>query len=384
MAAKGPEEPVAVPKTTENRQSLAELAVDCFGEAGRPYHRQAGEPDRRISGIAMHASRKVMAAALVVVTSGFAAPGEAAFFDRLRRAWDGPAVAPSAELTEGEFRVAQRAPGDEASVRMERIEAQMRTLTGQLEEITHQLSVLREQMQRLQEDTDFRLREVEGGGEARRSEAPAREEPPAAAARIEEPAPPAEPAAVDVAADEPQRGDPPRDLGEVPVAAGEPGAGAPLDLSALIRRDGSLAIDPPADAPRQVAVAPSGDPRGDYDLAYRSILSGDYESAEAGFRAFLSAYPDDRLASDAQYWIAESLYTRGLYKEAAAEFLAGFKTYPNAPKAPDTLLKLGMSLAGLGEHDAACASYAQVLSQFPRTSVALRQRVEAEQASARC
>jgi tol-pal system protein YbgF len=232
----------------------------------------------------------------------------------------------------------------------------------------------------------------------RRSEAPA---PPADAPRQQAAAAPQQEVPMDsvdpaelhadaAPGDQPAAlGAPPQDLGQVPVAQvpaqpGEPGAGAPLDLSALIRRDGSIAIDPAAAPQQTAAVSPTGDVRADYEAAYQHVLAGDYQLAEAGFRSFVSAYPNDGLAGDAQYLIGESLYTRGLYKEAAAEFLSGFKTYPDSGKAPDTLLKLGMSLAGLGEHDAACASYSQVLKQFPGASYALRQRVEAEQASGRC
>src|SRR4029077_13544716 len=140
------------------------------------------------------------------------------------------------------------------------------------------------------------------------------------------------------------------------------------------------------------AVAPPGadniaslrDPHAQYEQAYNSILSGDYDRAEAGFRAFIASHPEDEHAADAQYWLGESLFARGKYREAANEFLNGHKTYPQSGKAADTLLKLGLSLAGLGERDAACSTYAQVLKQYPEVSNALRQRVKAEQASASC
>ena len=131
-------------------------------------------------------------------------------------------------------------------------------------------------------------------------------------------------------------------------------------------------------------IASLGDPRGQYEQAYNSILAGDYDRAEAGFRAFIAAHPEDEHAADAQYWLGESLFARGKYREAANEFLNGHKTYPKSAKAPDTLLKLGLSLAGLGERDAACSTYAQVLKQYPQASNALRQRIAVEQASASC
>jgi tol-pal system protein YbgF len=131
-------------------------------------------------------------------------------------------------------------------------------------------------------------------------------------------------------------------------------------------------------------IQPSGDPRTDYERAYGNILSGDYDTAEAGFRQFLQTYADSEYAPDAQYWLGESLFVRAQYREAANEFLAGYKAYPKSGKAPDALLKLGLSLAGLGEREAACSTFSAVLKQYPDASNALRQRIKVEQASASC
>lgn len=149
-----------------------------------------------------------------------------------------------------------------------------------------------------------------------------------------------------------------------------------MDLGAPILPDSS--------GPQTASIQPSGDARTDYERAYGSILSGDYDTAEAGFRQFLSAYPNDELAPDAQYWLGESLFVRAQYRDAANEFLAGYKAYPKSGKAPDALLKLGLSLAGLGERDAACSTFAAVLKQYPDASNALRQRIKVEQSSAGC
>src|SRR5258707_15457643 len=107
-------------------------------------------------------------------------------------------------------------------------------------------------------------------------------------------------------------------------------------------------------------MAALGDPGADYETDYNNNLSGDYERAENGFRVFLAAHPDDERAPDAQYWLGESLFSRGKYREAAVEFLNGHNAYPTSTKAPDTLLKLGLSLAGLGHPHAPCPPYAKV------------------------
>jgi tol-pal system protein YbgF len=275
--------------------------------------------------------------------------------------------------------------------RFNRIEAQMRTLTGQVEELTHELRQLQDQLKRMQEDNEFRFRDLESGGSAGvRSEAPAQAVEPESSAPPQSPVPtlppPGQPDAIGAIAGEapipPQvppdvggPGAPPQPLGPLTIDAPPSGSSnQPIDLTQPL----------PPGGPEVAMIAPTGDPRTDYDRAYGSILSGDYDTAELALRQFLAAYPDNALAPDAQYWLGESLFVRAQYRDAANEFLAGYKAYPKSAKAPDALLKLGLSLAGLGEREAACRTFDAVLKQYPDASNALRQRVKFEQSSASC
>lgn len=276
-----------------------------------------------------------------------------------------------------------------ADERFNRIEAQMRTLTGQVEELAHQLRQLQDQLTRMQEDNEFRFSELEGGGSTGGgTAAPAESAPPEPASPPQAPVPTLPPPGQDgssgadadgasAAPGSPSTagpGAPPESLGTLTLDAPVSDGDQPLDLTRPI---------PPA-GPEVAAIEPTGDPRTDYELAYSSILSGDYDAAEAAFRQFLAAYPDDALAPDAQYWLGESLFVRAQYRDAANEFLAGYKTYPKSAKAPDSLLKLGLSLAGLGEREAACRTFDAVVKQYPDASNALHQRVKFEQSSANC
>jgi tol-pal system protein YbgF len=302
-------------------------------------------------------------------------PGEAAWwkFGRDKQA---------AEQSDDGVVQAQATPSD----RMNRLENSLRSLTGQIEELTFQVRQLQEQLKRAQEDNEFRFRDLEGGGQPRKQAAT----PPADGSSVAEAAPQVAPAqeqpierlsdgaGTAEATGGQTLGDPPRSLGTLSVdePTGLP-SDQPLDLSAAAQ--GTAPV-----RQQKVALAPSGDPRQDYEVAYSSIQSGDYGQAEAGFRQFLATYPGDRLAPDAQYWLGESYFARGQYREAADEFIAGYKAYPKSEKGPDTLLKLGLSLAGLGERDMACSTYTKVLKQYPQVSNAMRQRIKVEQASARC
>ncbi|MFO1185296.1 MAG: tol-pal system protein YbgF [Bauldia sp.] len=223
---------------------------------------------------------------------------------------------------------------------MERLEAQMRTLTGQIEQLNFQLAQMRDELRLLQ------------SGAAGQTNQRATEVATPANRRLAEGADPA---------------------GQSPARNGQ--TEGPINLAALA---GGSPGQPASPAAR------SGNPRAEYDVAYRHILAGEYVEAEKGLRAFLTAYPEDRLAPDAEYWLAESLFGRALYRDAAEELVNAYKAYPKSPKAPDTLLKLGLSLYNLGERDAACQTYAKLVKDYPALNNVVLQRVRQEQKNAAC
>ena len=330
------------------------------------------------------------AVTLVFGLSGATSAAEAGWFDFARSSQ--PQVA-GGEVVQ----LAQAADPD----RLNRIEAQIRSLTGQIEELSYQLLQLQTQLRLIQEDSEFRFRDLETGSLAETPQTPPRQVGPSTIV--------VQPLASGAIATLGATGTP-------PVAPVQPSAGAvptfvppapvvqpqfgsqPLDLSALARggavddaTSAPATVAPPvAPAPidepsRQVAVAaPSGDPNADFYQAYDLMNAGQYALAELSFRQFLETYPSSEAAPDAQYWLGESLFARASYRDAADAFRAGYKAYPTSSRAPATLLRLGQALAGIEERDAACQVYAQVLKEYPAAPESLQQRVKYEQAGARC
>jgi tol-pal system protein YbgF len=206
---------------------------------------------------------------------------------------------------------------------------------------------------------------------------------------------------------------------EEPPPIGAPGgrqAGSPLDLSTLSDQAANEPDRPPGGGPRiaaapgaeprsipgplppppprnpnatgpqqqQAALAPSAMPRDEFALAQGYIQRKDYALAEDSLRAFLKKYPGDRLASDAHYWLGESLFQRQRYRDAAESFLTVSTKFDQSGKAPEALLRLGQSLAALGEREAACATLGEVLRKYPRAAGGVKQNVAQEQKRARC
>ncbi|MEX0346243.1 MAG: tol-pal system protein YbgF [Rhizobiaceae bacterium] len=252
--------------------------------------------------------------------------------------------------------------------RVIQLEEQVRQLNGRVEELNFLVLQMQEQMRRMQEDNDFRFQELEDSGRTgepeRKSETDgSRDNRLADGGQTQ------------------TLGDPPRNLGEVIIGADGSVSGAtteePMDL--LGRQTGSS-----ADGTTVAALPTSGDPNELYSNAYEFILSGDYVTAEAGFRRHLEDFPDDERSADAHYWLGEAILAQQRPAEAAEVFLAASRNYPDSRKAPEMLLKLGMSLAALGQRDIACATFREVGVRYPGASGVLKGRVKQEQAIAGC
>jgi tol-pal system protein YbgF len=262
--------------------------------------------------------------------------------------------------------------------RITALEEQVRTLSGRIEELNFQILQMQDQMRQMQEDNELRFQELE----EKRSEAGTADG--AATAQAPATAAPVPPAAKDRGAEAAAE---PTTFGTITFdESGNVKGGSVADPVTAAPAPGQVPADAPAEADSTIVAAlpASDDPEEIYRTSYEFILSGDYRTAEAGFRNHIDRFPDDAKAADARYWLGEALLGQKKYRDAAEVFLAASKEFPSARKAPDTLLKLGISLVGLDQRDVACATFAEVGKRYPDMSAALAGRVKQEQALARC
>ncbi len=138
-----------------------------------------------------------------------------------------------------------------------------------------------------------------------------------------------------------------------------------------------------------VAVSPprgmnTTSPQALYQSAYKMLLKPDYTTAEKGFRYFLQEFPQDKRASNAQYWLGEAYFVQKKYKLAASAYLKGYKRYPNSIKAADSFLKLGVSLGKLGQKQAACATFKAFPENYPNASSYIKRRYAIVKSRAGC
>lgn len=221
-------------------------------------------------------------------------------------------------------------------VRLTRLERELQVLTGRYEEAAYGVSQMRDRLDTLQSDLDYRLSEIESK------------------------------------------------LSAADTAAASP-SGETRGPSSQARQSRPAQDEP---APRQQAaisgMLPDGPAQQQYDYAFGLLRAADYPKAEAALQEFLKTHPDHGLATNAQYWLAETYYVRQKYKDAAVAFAEGYQKAPTGSKAPDNLLKLGMSLAALNQKDDACLTLTQLGREFPDASAAIKRRSEQERSRLGC
>jgi len=283
----------------------------------------------------------------------------------------------------------------ELLVRIDRLENQIRQLTGQIEQMQYRNQELEAAIRRLQEDSGgSRIVTAPPGAvppsqlgtpSGRRSDAFDPMENPNApgAPRVLGSIPP-QPAPIS-----PQRGtpmiSPQRGIGMEPTPYGAgAAAGAGEEPGSGRFPTGAGQRNPGSTGSYAVATTPPSSPRDTLDLGTGYLQRRDYALAEETFRGFLTKFPSDRLAVEAQFGLGESLFQRQSYQEAANAFVALSKKYETSTKAPEALLRLGQSLAAMNERELACVAFGDVGRKYPRAQPTVKQAIEREQKRARC
>ena len=214
--------------------------------------------------------------------------------------------------------VGEEASGNQMAdlvVRLQDIENQIRILNGQVEELRFQSEETSRKLEKFQADTEFRFGQLEQGGGGAAASAPS-------------------------------------------TAGTAPSADSSSSSSPEFSQ-------PAADTAGGGVTLPAGTPMEQYEYAYNLLAKGEYIQAETAFRAFLDKHPNDGLAGNAQYWLAQSYFVRGDNEKAAREFLTGYQSYPDSPKAAAYLLKIGITLTRIGQTKDACDVFQELASRHP-------------------
>jgi tol-pal system protein YbgF len=116
-----------------------------------------------------------------------------------------------------------------------------------------------------------------------------------------------------------------------------------------------------------LAVDSTVDPKYLYDVAYMDMVKGNYDLAVAGFQEFAARFPQNALADNALYWIAETHYVRKDFRAAVTLFEQVAVGYPLGNKVPAALYKAGLCYQQLGEQELATENWHRLIDTFPQS-----------------
>jgi len=233
-------------------------------------------------------------------------------------------------------------------VRLSQMEGQMQRFTGIIEQQRHDIRILRDQLSRAMSDYEQRFSALESG----RVQYPVSSGVTYGQVEMTRPSvsakeynPTSQNASVKPVFKE--------DLGTV------------KSLGTLTQPSQTMQFDlKKRDAVHQGSPSKITIPEALYEKGFTLVREAKHVEAGKAFREFLSKYPKHVLASNAQYWLAETYYARGEYTESAKLFAKGYQDFPKSPKSPDNLLKLSLSLEKLDQKEDACLSLMQLEQEF--------------------
>jgi TolA-binding protein len=131
--------------------------------------------------------------------------------------------------------------------------------------------------------------------------------------------------------------------------------------------------------PETVAKSPvepkttSSDFQTEYNRARILYDKKSFKPAEVIYRSLIEKEPQNKLASNCQYWIGECFYGLKQYDTALAEFQKVF-THPSAPKADAAQLKIAYCYKQLKKYNEAREELNRLLSSYPSSEFVPRAR----------
>ncbi len=93
--------------------------------------------------------------------------------------------------------------------------------------------------------------------------------------------------------------------------------------------------------------------------------AGKYELARSEFQDYLKYFGTTDLASNAQFYVAESYYMEKNYQQAVAEYDKLLTNYPKSFKLAPGRLRKGLALIELGRKTAGVQELREVIKRFP-------------------
>lgn len=132
-------------------------------------------------------------------------------------------------------------------------------------------------------------------------------------------------------------------------------------------------------------VAPTPPPSADvlYSNALRDYGGGKYDLARPEFLDYLKYFPENDLASNAQFYLGEILFAQKQYSDAVPEYDKVLQNYPKSFKLAAAQLKKGLALLELGQKASGMRELREVVRRHPGSEEAKRASAKLRELGAR-
>lgn len=109
-----------------------------------------------------------------------------------------------------------------------------------------------------------------------------------------------------------------------------------------------------------------------YNDANTAFLNNNFEGAAAGFKAYLTKFPNGEMAESSYFQLGESLYLKERWQDAALAYATVLEKFPKGNRVPAARLKYALALLKLpGDKKAEALSYLNsVVKDFPQSQEA--------------
>ena len=124
---------------------------------------------------------------------------------------------------------------------------------------------------------------------------------------------------------------------------------------------GGRAADPRSQDPREQAA---------FDQSMESFRKAQYKETIQNLTAFLTLYPDSKLAPTAQFYLGSSRYAMKDYKGAITTLQAMVQKYPKEPRAADALLMVASCQIELNNRAGAKTTLQRIVKDYKGTPAA--------------
>lgn len=124
---------------------------------------------------------------------------------------------------------------------------------------------------------------------------------------------------------------------------------------------GGRTADPRSQDPREQAA---------FDQSMETFRKAQYKETVQNLTAFLTLYPDSKLAPTAQFYLGSSRYAMKDYKGAITTLQAMVQKYPKEPRAADALLMVASCQIELNNRPGAKATLQRIVKDYKGTPAA--------------